>query len=74
MIALIEQRMCTDDRKVWARYLESDGNEAPLSQLKAQAFKKLEATERLLWKNREYARAYNLQMVKMNQLKFATIG
>ena len=33
MLALIEQRMCTDDRKVWARHLESDGKEATLAQL-----------------------------------------
>lgn len=33
MLALIEQRMCTDDRKVWARHLENSGNEATLAQL-----------------------------------------
>ena len=27
MLALIEQRMCTDDRKVWARHLENSGKE-----------------------------------------------
>ena len=33
MLALIEQRMCGDDRKVWARHLESGGKEATLTQL-----------------------------------------
>ena len=33
MLALIEQRMCTDDRKVWARHLENSGKEATLAQL-----------------------------------------
>lgn len=33
MLALIEQRMCTDDRKVWARHLEISGKEATLAQL-----------------------------------------
>ena len=33
MLALIEQRMCTDDRKVWARHLENSGKEAILAQL-----------------------------------------
>ena len=33
MLALIEQRMCTDDRKVWARHLEKSGKEATLAQL-----------------------------------------
>ena len=33
MLALIEQRMCTDDRKVWARHLEHSGKEATLAQL-----------------------------------------
>ena len=33
MLALIEQRMCTDDRKVWARQLENSGKEATLAQL-----------------------------------------
>ncbi|XP_068742503.1 uncharacterized protein [Montipora capricornis] len=35
MLALIEQRMCTDDRKVWARHLEISGKEATLAQLTA---------------------------------------
>ena len=38
---------------------------------KAQAFKKLEATKRRLLKNPEHAKAYDLQMVEMNQLQFA---
>ena len=33
MLALIEQRMCTDNRKVWARHLENSGKEATLAQL-----------------------------------------
>lgn len=33
MLALIEQRMCTDDRKVWARHLENNGKEATLTNL-----------------------------------------
>ena len=33
MLALIEQGMCTDDRKVWARHLENSGKEATLAQL-----------------------------------------
>ena len=33
MLAFIEQRMCTDDRKVWARHLENSGKEATLAQL-----------------------------------------
>ena len=33
MLALIEQRMCTDDRKVWARHLENSAKEATLAQL-----------------------------------------
>jgi len=33
MLALIEQRMCIDDRKVWARHLENSGKEAMLAQL-----------------------------------------
>ena len=38
---------------------------------KAQAFKKLEATQRRLLKNPDHAKAYDLQMVEMNQLQFA---
>lgn len=33
MLALIKQRMCMDDRKVWARHLENNGKEATLAQL-----------------------------------------
>ena len=33
MLALIEQRMCIDDRKVWARHQENSGQEATLAQL-----------------------------------------
>lgn len=33
MLALIEHIMCTDDRKVWARHLESNGKEATLGQM-----------------------------------------
>ena len=33
MLALIEQRMCNDDRKVWARHLENSKQEATLAQL-----------------------------------------
>ena len=33
MLALIEQRMCNDDRKVWARHLENSRQEATLAQL-----------------------------------------
>lgn len=33
MLALFEQRMCTDDREVWARHLENSGKEATLAQL-----------------------------------------
>ena len=33
MLALIEQRTCTDDRKVWARRLENSAKEATLAQL-----------------------------------------
>ena len=33
MLALIEQRICTDDHKVWARHLENSGKEATLAQL-----------------------------------------
>ena len=33
MLALIQQRMCSDDRKLWARHLENDGQDATLAQL-----------------------------------------
>ena len=33
MFALIKQRMCTDNCKVWACHLESDGKETTLAQL-----------------------------------------
>ena len=33
LVALIEQRMCNDDRKVWARHLENSRQEATLAQL-----------------------------------------
>ena len=38
---------------------------------KEQAVKKLEATERRLAKNPDHAKAYDLQMIEMNQLKFS---
>ena len=28
MLSIIEQKMCTDDRKVWSRELEQDGKKA----------------------------------------------
>ena len=35
MLAIIEQRMCVDDRKVWSRHLERDCQQATLENLVA---------------------------------------
>ena len=44
MLSIIEQKMCTDDRKVWSRELERDGKKATLQGLIDWMAVEMEAT------------------------------